>query len=81
MSAQKKGGSDFKKSGMEINIDRRPSRPMGKKAICQNDIEKVWSFFHMKYSVRPSRKEVERALFVQMRDKADMYYVWFEGPS
>ena len=56
MSVQKKSGLDFKKSGMEMNIDRRPSELMDKKAICQNDIEKVRSFFRIKYSVRLSRK-------------------------
>ena len=69
MSVQKKSGLDFKKSGMEMNIDRRPSELMDKKAICQGDIEKVQRFFRMKYGVRLSRKEAERILLVEMRER------------
>ena len=74
MYAQRKGGPDFKRPGMEMKMDRRPGGPMDKKAICQGDIEKVQRFFRMKYGVRLSRKEAERILLVEMRDKADKYY-------
>lgn len=74
MYAQRKGGPDFKRPGMEMKMDRRPGGPMDKKAICQGDIEKVQRFYRMKYGVRLSRKEAERILLVEMRDKADKYY-------
>ncbi|MBQ8048595.1 MAG: hypothetical protein IJV84_03795 [Bacteroidales bacterium] len=69
MYAHKKGGPDFKRPGMEMRMDRRPGGPMDKKAICQGDIEKVQRFFRMKYGVRLSRKEAERILLVEMRER------------
>ena len=45
MQAQKKGGQDYKKTGMEMKMDRRPRRPMNEKAICQHDIERLQSFY------------------------------------
>ena len=69
MYAHKKGGPDFKRPGMEMKMDRRPGGPMDKKAICQGDIEKVQRFFRMKYGVRLSRKEAERILLVEMRER------------
>ena len=74
MYAQRKGGPDFKRPGMEMKMDRRPGGPMDKKAICQGDIEKVQRFFRMKYGVRLSRKEAERILLVEVRDRGGKYY-------
>ena len=74
MYAQRKGGPDFKRPGMEMKMDRRPGGPMDKKAICQGDIEKVQRFYRMKYGVRLSRKEAERILLVEMRDRGGKYY-------
>lgn len=69
MYAQKKGGPDHKRPGMEMKMDRRPGGPMDKKAICQGDIERLQNFFRMKYGVKLSRKEAERILVVEMREK------------
>ena len=69
MNAQKKGGPDAHRPGVAVRVDIRPGRPMNKKAICQGDIEKVQLFFRMKYGVRLSRKEAERILLIEMRER------------
>lgn len=74
MYAQRKGGPDFKRPGMEMKMDRRPDGPMDKKAICQGDIEKVQRFFRVKYGVKLSKKEAEKILLIEMRDKGSKSY-------
>lgn len=65
MFAQKKGGPDVKRPGMEMRDDRRPGGPMDEKAICQGDIEKLQDFFMKKYDVKLSRKEAKKILLVE----------------
>ena len=55
MYAQKKGGPDHKRPGMEMHEDRRPGGPMIGKAICQNDIERLQDFYWKKYRVKLSK--------------------------
>ena len=69
MYAQKKGGPDFKRPEMEMKMDRRPDMPMDMKAGRQADIEKIQRYFRMKYDIRLSKKEAEKILWVQMREK------------
>ena len=69
MYAQKKGGPDHKRPGMEMRECGRPGGPMHEKAICQHDIEKLQSFYWKKYRVRLSKKEAERILLVERMDR------------
>ena len=66
MYAQKKGGPDHKRPGMEMHEGRRPGGPMHEKAICQHDIEKLQSFYWKKCRVRLSKREAEKILIAQM---------------
>ena len=67
MYAQKKGGPDHKRPGMEMHEGRRPGGPM--KAISQGDIARLQDFYWKKYRVKISKKEAEKILLVEMRDK------------
>ena len=69
MNAQKKGGPDHKRPGMEMHEGRRPGGPMNGKAICQDDIKSLQRFYRMKYNVKLSKKEAERILLEEMRDR------------
>ena len=69
MNAQKKGGPDYKRPGMEMRNDRMPGRPMNVKAICQGDIERLQDYYWKKYRVRLSKNEAEKILLVEMRDR------------
>ena len=70
MNAQKKGGPDHKRPGMEMYEGKRPGGPrMDEKAICQNDIERLQDYYWKKYRVKISKKEAEKILLVEMRDK------------
>ena len=70
MNAQKKGGPDHKRPGMEMREGRRPGGPMmDKKAICQDDIERLQDFYWKKYRVRLSKKEAERILIEEMKER------------
>jgi len=74
MYAQKKGGQDFRRPGMEVKMDRRSDRFMDAKAVRQADIEKVQRYFRMKYGIKLSRSEAEKILWVEMRDKGGKLY-------
>ena len=67
MYAQKKGGPDHKRPGMEMHEGRRPGGPM--KAISQGDIARLQDFYWKKYRVKISKKEAERILMEDMRDR------------
>ena len=67
MYAQKKGGPDHKRPGMEMHEGRRPGGPM--KAISQGDIARLQDFYWKKYRVKLSKKEAERILMEDMRDR------------
>ncbi len=69
MYAQKKGGPDRKRPRMEMQEGRRPGGPMIGKAICQNDIERLQDFYWKKYRVKLSKKEAERILMEDMKDR------------
>ena len=69
MYAQKKGGPDHKRPGMEMKMDRRPGGPM--KAISKGDIMRLQDFYWKKYRVKLSKKEAERILIVDMKDRRD----------
>ena len=76
---QKKGGPDYKKPGMEMHRDRKPGKPMDKKAIKPGDIERVQDFYWKKYKVRLSRSEAEKILIADMRD--GRVYDYRPGPD
>lgn len=67
MYAQKKGGPDHKRPGMEMRDDRKPGGPM--KAISQGDIMRLQDFYWKKYRVKLSKKEAERILIADGRDR------------
>ena len=73
MFAQKKGGPDHKRPGMEMHEGRRPGGPMDGKAISQRDIERVQDFYWMKYRVRLSKKEAEKILMEDMKGRHGVY--------
>ena len=67
MYAQKKGGPDHKRPGMEMHEGRRPGGPM--KAISQGDIARLQDFYWKKYRVKLSKKEAEKILIAEKRDR------------
>ena len=67
MYAQKKGGPDHKRPGMEMHEGRRPGGPM--KAISQGDIVRLQDIYWKKYRVKLSKKEAERILMEDMRHR------------
>ena len=69
MYAQKKGGPDYKRPGMEMRECGRPAGPMHDKAIYKQDIERLQSFYWKKYRVKLSKKEAEKILIAQVRDR------------
>ena len=69
MFAQKRGVQDHKRPGMEMQFDRRPGKPMDEKAICQRDIERLQDFYWKKYRVKLSKKEAEKILLADGRDR------------
>ena len=71
--AQKRVEPDRKRPGMEMRDDRKPDKPMKRKAISQGDIKRVQDFYWMKYRVRLSKKEAEKILMEDMRDRRDRF--------
>lgn len=71
MFAQKKGGPDDKRPGMEMRNDRRPGGPIYNKPISQRDIERLQDFYWDKYRIRLSKKEAEKILIAERRDRRD----------
>jgi hypothetical protein len=69
MYAQKKGGPDHKRPGMEMRDGRRPGGPMDGKAISQGDIKRLQDFYWREYRVKISKKEAEKILIAEMRDR------------
>ena len=67
--AQKKGGPDPKRPGMEMRESRRPGGPMHEKAISQGEIARLQDFYWKKYRVKLSKKEAERILIEDMKNK------------
>ena len=69
MNAQKKGGPNVQRPGMEMHENRKPGGPMNKKAICQGDVKRLQDLYWKKYRIRLSRSEAERILISEMRDR------------
>ena len=69
MYAQQKGGPDHKRPGMEMHEGRKPGRPMHEKAISQGDIVRLQDFYWKRYRVKLTRREAERILLEQRRDR------------
>ena len=68
MYAQKKGGPDYRRPGMEMKMDRRPGGPMMKdKAICHLSVERIQDYYLKRYRIRLSRAEAEKILRVELR--------------
>ena len=71
MFAQKRGVQDHRRPGMEMQFDRRPGKPMDKKAICQRDIERLQDFYWKKYRVKLTKKDAENLTFNHIRNQSD----------
>ena len=71
--AQKRVEPQRKRPGMEMKFEKKPGRPMDGKAISQRDIKRVQDFYWMKYRVRLSKKEAEKILMEDMRDRRDRF--------
>ena len=48
---------------------RKPGKPMNGKTIRQSDIKRLQEFYWKKYRVRITRREAERILLEEMRDR------------
>ena len=68
MFAQKKGGPDFKKPGMEMRECKKPGKHMNGKDISQGDIMRLQDFYWKKYKVRLSKNEAEKILIAEKCD-------------
>ena len=68
MSAQKHGGHDYKRPGMEMHEGRKPGGHINYKAVSQGDIARLQDFYWKKYRVKLSKKEAENILLADMRD-------------
>ena len=69
ISAQQHRGPDHKRPGMEMHEARKPGKPMNGKTIRQSDIKRLQEFYWKKYRVRITRREAERILLEDMRDR------------
>ena len=69
MSAQRRCGSDDKRPGMEMLVSKRPGGPKIEKAICQSDIMRVQEIYWTKYRVKLSKKEAEKIVLAESRDR------------
>ena len=65
LDAKKTGGQDRRKSGKEMMICGRPSKPMKGKTISQAKVEMIKDLYWEKYRVRLSKKEAERILITE----------------
>ena len=81
MFAQKRVEPDRKRPGMEMRDDRRPCRPMDRKAISQGDILRLQDFYWRKYKMKISKKEAERILLADARDRRDFGHRQPFGPG
>ena len=79
--AQKRFEPDHKRPGMEMRDDRRPGRPMDRKAISQGDILRLQYFYWRKYKMKISKKEAERILLADARDRRDFGHRQPHGPG
>ena len=59
MYAQKKGGPDHKRPGMEMHEGRRPGGPM--KAISQGDIARLQDFYWKNTGLSSQRRRQRRS--------------------
>ena len=75
MNAQRKGGPDFKRPGMEMQMDKKCDCCKGGKAFKQGDVARFQDFYWKKYRVKLSRKDAERILFSHKFDNK-----WSKGP-
>ena len=80
MYAQQKGGPYHKRPGMEMHEGRRPGGPMHEKAISQGDIARLQDFYWKKYRVKLSRKEAERILLEERRDRGPRDFAHMPPP-
>lgn len=71
MYAQKKVRPDFKRPGIEMRAGGKPGGPMFEKTVCQKDVESIRNYYKFKYGVKLSKKEAEKILLVQMREKGN----------
>ena len=69
MFAQKRVEPDRKRPGMEMRDDRKPGRPMDDKTISQWEVERLQEYYWKKYRVKLSKKEAERILLEESRDR------------
>ena len=69
MYAQRKGGPDHKRPGMEMRECGRPGGPMYEKAICQHDVETLQRFYWKTFRVKLSKREAEKILIARMSDR------------
>ena len=80
VSAQKKGGHDYKRPGMEMQIGKKPGGPKIEKAICQSDIMRVQEMYWKKYRVKLSKKEAEKILLAERRDWSGRVFAHMPPP-
>ena len=67
--AQKKVEPNHKRPGMATVVDHKPARPMNGKAISQGEIARLQDFYWKKYRVKLTKKEAERILIEDMKNK------------
>ncbi len=65
LDAKKTGRQDRRKSGMEMVICGRPSKPMNGKTISQAKVEMIKDLYWQKYRIRLSKKEAEKILITE----------------
>ena len=69
LSAKKRVEPERRRPGIEMRDDRKPGRPMTRKAIRKGDIKRVQDFYWMKYRIRLSKKEAEKIIMEDMKDR------------
>ncbi len=79
--AQKRFEPDQKRPGMEMRDYRKPCRPMDRKTISQGEILRLQDFYWRKYKMKISKKEAERILLADARDRHDFKHRQPFGPG
>ena len=69
MYAQKNVGPDHNKPAFEMREGKKAGHPMKKRSVTERDIKRLQDVYWHKYHVRLSKKDAERILREDMRDR------------
>ena len=69
MYAQKNVGPNHNKPAFEMHEGKKAGHPMKKRSVTERDIKRLQDVYWQKYHVRLSKRDAERILREEMRDR------------